>query len=292
VSDQPFDAFGTTSSPSHTPQTGPVLCLACGMRVLTLADGSCPSCGAHGQVATRASHHGFIHTLVPEHTEEPTTGPHYACLYLRPFATRFRAAGRMQAIARAMRPFGGTVALHASEELLGLRPVDPGPVLKAIMRVPRLGLLVSLPLLVWNLSLLLLVLVLRLIFRWQRLELIDVQDDRWRAKFRQLALHSHLIVMDASARTAGVLYETEFIADLELSGRLILLHNRTPTARLAAERHVKRLQALNVSVPLVPYSIWNLSQLTSDLAAIACGRLSDSPRSVEREQSLTVVPGK
>src|SRR5262245_51783647 len=179
--------------------TGSVLCLNCGMQVLTLADGSCPSCGAHGELVVRILHGKTIQTLVPTPADERSPVPRSVCLYLRPFAKRFRAAARMRAIAQAMRPFGTTVALHAREEFLGLKLVERGPVLTFITRIPRVGLLVSLPLLVWNSSIFLIALSQRAMFRWYGVKLVDVQDDRWRSTFRQLAFHSHLIVMDASA---------------------------------------------------------------------------------------------
>jgi hypothetical protein len=243
------------------------------MKVLTLADGSCPSCGARGELALRVWYGKSIQALIPAPVEETNTVSHHACLYLRPFAKRFRAAGRMLAIARATQPFGTTVALHADEELLALKPVQMGPILRAISYIPRLGLLVSLPLVVWNGSILLLQLVMvfvsRGMFRWHRLELVDVSDDRWRSRFRQLAFHSRLIVMDVSSTTAGVLYEAEFIADIELSGRLVLLHDGTPSARRAAEQQVERLQAAGVHVPVVAYGIWRLRRLTRELREVA-----------------------
>ena len=75
-----------------------VLCQGCGMRVVIQADGSCPACGARGDGSPRVRRGQLVSTLVPT-GKEPGRGAEYACLYLRPFASRVRAAGRMRAIA-------------------------------------------------------------------------------------------------------------------------------------------------------------------------------------------------
>ena len=93
-----------------------VLCQGCGMRVFTKSDGACPSCGARGELVARIWRGKPVQVLIPAEDVVPT----YACLYLRPFAVTFRAAARMRAVARAMRPFGKTVALHDQSD----RPLD------------------------------------------------------------------------------------------------------------------------------------------------------------------------
>jgi hypothetical protein len=247
-----------------------VLCLGCGMRVLALPDGSCPSCGARGKTTLHVWHGHEVMALVPDQAAGADSVAQYACLYLRPFAGKFRAAGRMQAVARAMHPFGTTVALHANEARLGLKPVASKRFVQAL---PMLGILGAVPIIAWDALVMLVEFVERQLFPASGLELVEVTDDRWQPTFRRLAYRARMIVMDGSAATSGVTYETEFIADLALGNRVVLLHRTTTRARTAAEGHAARLRAAGLSVPLVPYSIWRLHQLTADLGAVARVRM-------------------
>jgi hypothetical protein len=100
-----------------------VLCRGCGRKVLLLADSSCPSCGARGEVVPATAGRQPA-TLVPR-IDVGTRRWRYACLYLRPFSDRLRGSARIRAVGRAMRPFGRTVTLHAGEARVRLRDVQP-----------------------------------------------------------------------------------------------------------------------------------------------------------------------
>jgi hypothetical protein len=208
--------------------------------------------------------------LAPASGTEPASAHRYACLYLRPFAKWFRASARMRAIAQATRPFGTMVALHGPEGRLGLS------------RVPRdrrhFGAVLSYFYdWIWNNS----VTFIEFVFRGSMLahgvELVDSSADRWSQTFRRLASHSSVIVMDASAATTGLSYEADFIADLALTDRLVLLHDGGREARIAARQFVERLHPERVPVPIVPYSIWRLRRLTADLATQVARRVPVAP---------------
>jgi hypothetical protein len=231
-----------------------VLCQGCGMRVLLLADGSCPSCGAHGELETRVWQGKSVETLVPSRGEGAVLP--YACVYLRPFARRFRAAARMRAVAEALRPYGKTVALHDREAR--------APFGRIKYRFLTTRLVGVVPIAIWNLS-------MRAIeafsgWRLERhgVELVDARNDGWQPTFRRLALRSRLIVMDTSASAAGLAYEAGFISDLGLANRLLLLHDasRAPESLLLPE-----------GLHVVNYRMWALRRLTADLRQAASGQL-------------------
>lgn len=236
-----------------------VLCRNCGMRVLAQPDGSCPSCGARGEVMARVWQGKTVQTLVPGEREAAAVVPAYACLYLRPFASRFRAAARMRAVARAMRPLGTTVALHGREARapFGKRRLSP--------LIMIMGAVWWMSVVLWNVLMQLMEQVPAWNLKWHGVELVDTKDDGWRPTFRRLAFRSRFIVMDVSRSGAGLSYEADFIADLELASRLIVLHQGSASARAAAEAHVQRLRGLGLDVPIVGYRNWHLRQLTSDL---------------------------
>ena len=176
----------------------------------------------------------------------------------------------MRAIARATRPFGTMVALHGPEGRLGLSRVrDSRHVF---------GIFVYFYEWMWNT----LVTFIEFVFRGSMLahgvELVDSNADRWSQTFRRLASHSSVIVMDASAATTGLSYEADFIADLALTDRLVLLHDGGREAQVATRRFVERLHPERVPVPIVPYSIWRLRRLTADLATQVARRVPPAPR--------------
>jgi hypothetical protein len=232
--------------------------------VLTLTDGSCPSCGARGELAHHLWQGKQILALVPASGAEPDSAKRYACLYLRCFAKRFRASARMRAIARATQSSGTMVALHGPEARLGLSRMQDSGHFE--------GFFVPFYEWMWNTSVTFIQFVLRGTLLAHGVELVDVNADRWSQTFRRLASHSSVIIMDASVATAGLYYEADFIADLALADRLILLHNGRPAARVAAEQYVERLHPAGIAVPIVPYSIWRLRRLTADLDTLFASR--------------------
>lgn len=244
------------------------------MKVIPQADGSCPSCGSRGELSLRSWQGEQIRTLIPNR-DEPSTA-HYGCLYLRPFASRVRARARMRAVARAMRPLGTTVAFHAGEARLGwFGPLGRSPIFRVIGFIPKVGPLVSVPLLLWNLS----VLVIerlhqaaqRSIFRMNGVELVDSMDDRWKPTFRRLAYASRMIVMDISATSAGLAYEAEFLRDPGIARRLIFIHNGSMAGLRVADEIVMSLRSADpdLTVPVVHYSVWSLRRLTARLGELA-----------------------
>jgi hypothetical protein len=88
-----------------------------------------------------------------------------------------------------------------------------------------------------------------------------VEDATWQATFRGLALHSRLIVMDVSASGAGLAYESDYIADLGLMDRLILIQAAgSPSGD--ARRHFAEKGA---HVPLLLYRTWRLGAFAREL---------------------------
>lgn len=79
--------------------------------------------------------------------------------------------------------------------------------------------------------------------------------------------------MDVSSSTPGISYEAEFIIDLELAARLVLIHDETVSARVRAEQLVERLLAAGRNVPVVPYTVWRTCRLKRDLRKIARRRM-------------------
>ena len=162
------------------------------------------------------------------------------------------------------------VALHGPEGRLGLRRVPRNRRHFALVFAYFYDWL-------WNT----LVTFIEFVFRGSMsaigVEVVDVNPDRWSQTFRRLASHSSVIVMDVSAATAGLFYEADFIADLALTDRLVLIHNGGREASLAARWFVERLHPNGVPVPIVPYSIWRLQRLTADLATQFAPRMPTAP---------------
>ena len=194
-----------------------------------------------------------VQTIIPTRSN---TVPRYACLYLRPFATRFRAAARMRAIARAMRPLGATVALHAGEARSPIGQV------RIRERENTVGVVM---LSAWNKLVMLIEWALGSIFTWEGVELVDTDNASWQSTFRELAFRSRWIVMDVSAPNDGLDYEAEFIADMDLADRLILLHNPSLAPHVNAEQHVDRLRSGRARIPIITYNTWRLRDLTKRL---------------------------
>src|SRR4051812_3863380 len=220
-----------------------VLCNGCGMRVLTLADGSCPSCGAKGEIVERLWRGKRVDVLLPEPKSVPLR---HACLCLRPYAVKFRSAARLRAVGRAMRPFGTTVALMDQTD----RPFRR-------LKVRLIG---------WRLTMVLNVLLAVGDVVWtvrrRGVQLVGkVEDATWQATFRGLALHAQLIVMDVSASGSGLVYETDYIADLGLADRLILIQ----TAESPSEDTRRHLAEKGVNVPLLVYRTWRLGEFAREL---------------------------
>jgi hypothetical protein len=248
------------------------------MKVILNPDASCPSCHCRGELTVRLWHGEEIHTLVPA-ASEPSP-KQYACLYLRPFGNRVRARARLLAVAKAIQPFGTTVAFHAGELRLGwFRVVGNPRVIRVIEFIPYVSLIVTVPLLIWNLFVLVSELgtrvIERAIFRLNRIELVDSKDDRWQPTFRRLAFHSRLIVMDISMASGGVEYEAVFLRDPHLAKRLILIHNEDPSAIKTAEQHLASLRIADpdLTIPLVPYEAGDLRRLTQTLGELAACRM-------------------
>jgi hypothetical protein len=187
----------------------------------------------------------------------------------------------MRAVAKAMRPYGTTVAFHSGEIRLGwFGPWSPNAFVRLLEYIPRIGFLVSLPIVLWNLFVLVVErvhqAVQRSIFKLDHVHLVDSQDDRWKPTFRRLAYHSQLIVMDLSMATAGVEYEAEFLSEPGLARRLIVIHDGTPAGIRAAEQHIDSLRAahLDLTVPVVPYDVWHLRRLTARLGELSSSQVS------------------
>jgi hypothetical protein len=220
-----------------------VLCQGCGMSVLTKPDGTCPSCGASGEVVVRIQQGRKLQVLLPAEPKQYE----YACLYLRPFAVKFRAAARMRAVAHAMRPFGKTAAL-------------PEPSDRQADRVKFRDLPSSQWLLLYNV----LVIIANLFVRFRRrgVEVVgDIDDESWRTTFRQLASKSKLIVMDASTAARGVAYEADYLESVGLVTRLVIIHE----ASMHVAVSVEHLRHEYPTISVIPYSKWRLNRLTSDL---------------------------
>jgi hypothetical protein len=115
----------------------------------------------------------------------------------------------------------------------------------------------------WNAGVRLVEVGLGWVFTLNGVALVDTKDDRWQSTFRGLALRSRVIVMDVSAAHRGLDYEAEFIADLDLVNRLILIQN--VSSRVTSEQHVERLRSGRSRIPIVRYRTWNLRRLTADL---------------------------
>jgi hypothetical protein len=81
----------------------------------------------------------------------------------------------------------------------------------------------------------------RSVFKLNHIVIIDSFDDSWQSTFHRLAYHSKVIVMDLSAASSGVDYETEFLRAPDLASRMVVIHDGHPTALRTAEQHVNSL---------------------------------------------------
>lgn len=243
------------------------------MRVLIQADGSCPSCGARGEISLRSWQGKWVHTLIPRVSERKTS--EYACLYLRPFGRTFRAGARMRAVARAMRPFGVTVALHASEARVQVRRANLDFFDRSSRSSYGFNVIMWLMIL-WNAWLWVAEVSKGWYLRWCGIILVDAPGDAWPSTFRRLAAHSSVIVMDVSAATAGLAYEAQFIADLSLTDRLIFLLNRSSSLdNVPAIPQVQELYSTGLTIPVVRYRIGWLHRLTRELRVMVQHRSMD-----------------
>ena len=221
-----------------------VLCLGCGMRVFTKSDGSCPSCGARGEHTVRTWRGKPVRVLIPKQRAPVWT---HACLYLRPYANRFRAAAQMRAVSNAMRSFGRTVALvDQSDQPFGRVDIHDG-----------LGYR-------WMFELNLYAWIIEKIRGFRRLGVDlrgEVNDDSWSTTFRQLTARSCVIVMDVSVPGVGLAYEADYIRDMGFVGRLVLVHHGSSQPNAIAESFSHD----GIDVPCVRYSVWRLRRFTKDL---------------------------
>jgi hypothetical protein len=67
--------------------------------------------------------------------------------------------------------------------------------------------------------------------------------------------------MDVSASGSGLTYEAEYISDLELADRLIIIH----AAGSAVDATIERLQAHGIHPPVVLYQPWRLRRFAKEL---------------------------
>jgi hypothetical protein len=214
------------------------------MRVLTLRDGSCPSCGATGEVVERVWRGRPVSVLIPP---PMSVAPRYACLCLRPFAVKFRAAARLRAVGHAMHPFGTTVALLDQTD----HPFHWSKV----------------PTITFGMTSLIDLFFAALYGLWKLLRrrgvtlVGKVDDERWHSTFRGLALHSRLIVMDVSRSGTGLAYEADYISDLGLSDRLILVHEEGSTP----DDTLGHFREKGITPPVVSYESWRLGQFAQEL---------------------------
>ena len=234
------------------------------MRILPLHDGSCPSCGASGDTSHVVRRGRPVQVPVPADAHGNVQPPEYACLYLRPFAKKFRAKARLKAVARAMRPFGRTAALNAGE--------DRAPVFMRIWS--KINLESWLLHRLYNIA-------TRRELRSLDIELIDVVDERWRDQFHRLAFRSALIVVDVSASSAGVRYETEFVRDLGLANRMVVVHNGSSNAMTSLMVEAGHLQSLGLTIPIVHYQWWALRRMTKEIRRIAESRRAEGRLSLQ-----------
>jgi ribosomal protein L37E len=218
-----------------------VLCLGCGMRVFTKSDGSCPSCGARGEHTIRTWRGEQQRVLIPERRAEWV----HACLYLRPYVPRFRAAAQLRAVAAAMRPFGRTAALlDPSDRSFGRVDLHHGLGVRGMLELNFYA---------W---------IIESIYGLRRrgIDLIGKADDeQWHDTFRQAATRSRLIVLDVSVAGVGLSYEADYIQDMGLLARLVLVH-RDSSVDISM---VERLRS--GGVPCITYSVWRLYRFTEDL---------------------------
>jgi hypothetical protein len=223
------------------------------MRVIVQADGRCPSCGATGDIAERIWRGKPVTVLVPEPNSIPRPN---ACLYLRPYAITFRSAARLRAVAHAMHPFGNTVALldHTDTPF----PRAKVPTFTSGV-TPAFNLVIAALDRLWELG------------RRRGVQMVGkVDDDDWQSTFRRLAIQSRLIIMDVSASGSGLTYEAEYISDLELADRLILIH----AAGSTADDTIGRLHAHGVHPPVLLYNAWHLGDFANQIrhtAAVMLG---------------------
>jgi hypothetical protein len=150
-----------------------------------------------------------------------------------------------------MSPFGTTVALLDQTD----RPIRG-------MKVPRITTGVT-P--IFNFLLATLDALWRLLRR-RGIKLVGkVEDETWQSIFRGLAIHSRLIVMDVSSSGSGLTYEADFIADLWLADRLILIH----AVGSAPNETLRHLQERGLSAPVLSYRTWRLGQFARQLRRTA-----------------------
>ena len=103
-------------------------------------------------------------------------------------------------------------------------------------------------------------------FRWRGVELVgELNDERWHVTFRQLALRSRVIVMDISAKSEGIAYESDFLVDLGLAEHLMLVHDGSQDAAETLELLRRRA----VTAPVVSYNKWRVHQYSRDLREAA-----------------------
>ncbi len=201
----------------------------------------------------------------------------HACLYLRPYGPRFRAAAQLRAVAKALRPLGKTAALHdpsdrahgksgLPDHLNGIpSSIEGGLISIIIIIIISVGGIINF--FAWFIEAIINGL------RRRGIELIgEVDDAHWHDTFRQAATRSCLIVLDVSGAGFGLSYETDFLRDMGLLTRLVLVQRVSIQSNgdsSADNAIVERLSSGGVDVPCIRYSVWRLGQLTKDLRATA-----------------------
>ena len=159
----------------------------------------------------------------------------------------------------AFNPAGGEAVIYA----YGLCGIRRAAITQEHLADARMA--ANLMLSAWNKLVMLIEWALGSIFTWEGVELVDTDNASWQSTFRELAFRSRWIVMDVSAPNDGLDYEAEFIADMDLADRLILLYNPSLAPHVNAEQHVDRLRSGRARIPIITYNTWRLRDLTKRL---------------------------